>query len=180
MKTFNDAAGRTWTLSLTLGTAMTVRDKLKIDLLQPESPAPGSGDSNDTPLLTRLGTDEMLLGEVICCLLEDQFEANKVTEADVRRSFDGRTLLAAQTAFYEELIDFFRGRGRTDRSRAVEKQKQLIESAVRAIESRLDDLDPRKLVDEAIGQPAAAAATLGAMSSSSPAHSDLASKTSGG
>ncbi|NBC11291.1 MAG: hypothetical protein GVY24_06070, partial [Planctomycetes bacterium] len=145
MKTFQDNAGRNWTISLTLGTALLVRDKLKIDLLQPEAPAPGSDDSSDTPLLTRLGTDEMLLGEVICCLLEDQFEANKVTDADVRRAFDGRTLLAAQSAFYEELIDFFRGRGRTDRARAIEKQKQLIEQAVKTIEARIDGVDPRKL-----------------------------------
>lgn len=40
----------------------------------------------------------MLLGEVICAFLEEQFEAYGVTDKDVRRSFDGRTLLAAQTA----------------------------------------------------------------------------------
>lgn len=151
MKTFTDTAGRTWTLSLTLGTALVVRDKLNVDLLQPEAGEP--------PLLTRLGTDELLLGEVICCLLEGQFEAHKVTEADVRASFDGQTLLAAQTAFYEELVGFFRSRGRTDRARAVEKQKHLIETAVRTIESRIDGLD----VDEAI---------RGAMSGESPALSD--------
>ena len=37
MKTFTDAAGRTWTLTLTLGTAMKVKAKLDIDLLQPEA-----------------------------------------------------------------------------------------------------------------------------------------------
>jgi hypothetical protein len=53
MKTFNDAAGRTWTISLNLGTAIAVKDALGIDLLQPEQ--------GDPPLLTRLGTDELLL-----------------------------------------------------------------------------------------------------------------------
>lgn len=61
MKTFTDAAGRTWTLALNLGTAMAVKDKLGIDLLQPEA--------GDPPLLTRLGTDEMLLGEMFSTLL---------------------------------------------------------------------------------------------------------------
>ena len=70
MKTFTDTAGRTWTISLNLGTAMSVKDALGIDLLQPEA--------GDPPLLTRLGTDELLLGEVICCLLAGQFEAHKV------------------------------------------------------------------------------------------------------
>jgi len=133
MKTFNDAAGRTWTLSLTLGTAMAVKDKLDIDLLQPEA--------GDPPLLTRLGTDEMLLGEVLCALLERQFEANQATADDVRAAFDGKTLLAAQKAFYEEMIDFFQSRGRNDRAKAVAKQMAMIDAAVAAIETRIDGID---------------------------------------
>ena len=147
MKTFTDAAGRTWTLTLTLGTAMKVKAKLDVDLLQPEA--------GDPPLLTRLGTDELLLGEVLCALLEGQFEAHKVTEDDVRAAFDGQTLLAAQKAFYEEMIDFFRSRGRNDRAKAVAKQMAMIEAAVTAVETRIDALD----IDQAI---------RGAMSGASP------------
>jgi len=36
MKIFTDAAGRAWTITLSLGTALAVKDKLGIDLLQPE------------------------------------------------------------------------------------------------------------------------------------------------
>ena len=151
MKTFTDAAGRTWTLSLTLGTAMKVKAKLDIDLLQPEA--------GDPPLLTRIGTDEMLLGEVLCAMLEGQFEAHKVTDEDVRSSFDGQTLLAAQKAFYEELIAFFRSRGRNDRAKAVAKQMALIEAAVAAVETRIDALD----IDATI---------RGAMSGGSPERSE--------
>jgi hypothetical protein len=139
MKTFTDAAGRTWTIALNLGTAMAVKDKLGVDLLQPES--------GDPPLLTRLGTDEMLLGEVLCALLESQFETHKVTAAQVRCAFDGKTLLAAQKAFYEELIDFFHSRGRNDRAKALSKQMALIDAAVVAIEAKIDLIDPRKLID---------------------------------
>ena len=139
MKTFTDAAGRTWTISLNLGTAMAVKDKLGVDLLQPEVGEP--------PLLTRLGTDEMLLGEVLCALLEKQFETHKVTAEEVRAAFDGRTLLASQQAFYEELIDFFQSRGRADRAKAVAKQMTLINAAVQAIEARIDQIDPVKIVD---------------------------------
>ncbi|NLF31494.1 MAG: hypothetical protein GX591_11495, partial [Planctomycetes bacterium] len=74
MKTFTDAAGRTWTLTLNLGTAMAVKEALGVDLLQPET--------GDPPLLTRLGTDEMLLGEVLCAMLAGQFETHKVTAED--------------------------------------------------------------------------------------------------
>ena len=133
MKTFTDAASRTWTLTLNLGTAMAVKDKLHIDLLQPEQ--------GDPPLLTRLGTDEMLLGEVLLALLEKQFEIHKVTADDVRAAFDGRTLLAAQTAFYEELVDFFQSRGRSDRAKAAAKQKQMIDAAVAAIETKIEAIN---------------------------------------
>jgi len=153
MKTFTDAAGRTWTLTLNLGTAMAVKAKLDIDLLQPEA--------GDPPLLTRLGTDEMLLGEVLCAMLEGQFATHNLTEDDVRAAFDGQTLLAAQKAFYKELIDFFRGRGRNDRAKAVAKQMAMIDAAVTAIETRIDGLN----VEETI---------RGAMSGASPDHSPLA------
>jgi len=145
LNTFTDAAGRTWTLSLNLGTALKVRDALDVDLLQPEQ--------GDPPLLTRLGTDELLLGQVICCLLADQLEAHKVTEEDVRAGFDGQTLLAAQMAFYEELVGFFRSRGRTDRARAVETQSRVITEAVKAIEARIEALDVDQAIRGALSGP---------------------------
>jgi hypothetical protein len=148
MKCFNDAAGRTWTIALNLGTAMFVKDKLGIDLLRPED--------GDPPLLTQLGTDEMLLGEVLCAFLGPQFEKHNVTESDVRMAFDGTTLLAAQKAFYEELVDFFRSRGRTDRAKAVAAQMTLIDKATAAIGGRIDAMDLDAMID-------------GALSSSSPA-----------
>ena len=94
MNTFNDAAGRTWSVSLNLGTAMAAKQKLGVDLLQPEA--------GDPPLLKRLGTDELLLGEALCALLASQFEATKVTDADVHASFDGATLLAAQNGLADQ------------------------------------------------------------------------------
>ena len=142
MKTFTDAAGRTWSVSLNLGTAMAVNDAIGVDLLQPEA--------GDPPLLTRLGTDEMLLGRVLCALLAGQFETHKVTAEDVRAGFDGQTLLAAQKAFYEELVDFFQKRGRADRAKAVATQMRMIDAAVAAIETRIDGIDVDKVVDGAM------------------------------
>jgi len=142
MKTFKDSAGREWQLALTLGTAMTVRDRLGVDLLQPESGEP--------PLLTRLGTDEILLGEVLCVTLEDQFDKHGVTPEAIRGAFDGQTLLAAQQAFYEELVDFFRSRGRNDRAKAVAKQMDMINAAVSAVETKIDRLDVDEVIATAI------------------------------
>lgn len=142
MHTFNDAAGRVWTIALHLGAARAVKDKLGVDLLAPEAGEP--------PLLTRLAADELLLGEVICAMLQEQFDAHHVSADDVRRAFDGATLLAAQQAFYAELEDFFRRRGRPDRARAVQAQARWLAKAAAAMEQKLADLDLDAMLDGAL------------------------------
>ncbi len=137
MKAFQDKAGRNWTVSLTIGSAMRVKDKVDVDLLRPEEGKP--------PTLTRLGLDEVLLARVIACLLEDQFEANKVTAEDVYNAFDGETLLRAQDAFYDEVADFFQKRGRRHLATAVRKQQAVIEKAVALAETKIAALDVDKL-----------------------------------
>ena len=123
MKSFKDNAGHDWHISLNIGTAMLVKDRLNIDLLQPEK--------GDPPLITQLGTDEYLLAQVISVLLESQFEWQKVDESQIYQFFDGTTFARAHEAFYEELIDTpaallpgvpvrpnnsFQRRGRSDRA----------------------------------------------------------------
>lgn len=162
MKTFTDAAGRTWTIALTLGTALSVKAKLGVDLLAIEA--------GEVPLLTRLGSDELLLGEVICALLEKQFEAYKVDAQQVQAAFDGQTLLGAQKAFYEELIDFFHSRGRADRAGAVAKQMALIEAVVAAMERKIETMDVDLMVQEAMGTPGQTSGGSPGASASIPGH----------
>ena len=142
MKTFKDNAGHDWNISLNIGTAMQVKDRLGIDLLQPES--------GDPPLLTRLGTDEILLAQVISTLLESQFETQKVDREQIYQFFDGPTFARAHEAFYEELIDFFQNRGRQDRAKAVQKQKKMILAGVQAAATRVDGIDVEAEIDKAM------------------------------
>ena len=142
MKTFKDNAGRDWSLSLTIGNAMMVKDRLGIDLLQPEV--------GDPPLLTRLGTDEMLLAQVIAALLESQFELHKVDVTQVYQCFDGPTFARAHEAFYKELIDFFHQRGRQDRATAVEKQMKMIIAGTKAAATKVEGIDVDAVIDRAM------------------------------
>lgn len=142
MKTFKDNANHDWNIAINIGSAMRVKDKLGIDLLQPEA--------GDPPLLTRLGTDEMLLAQVIATLLESQFEAQKVDEDHIYQCFDGPTFARAHHAFYEELIDFFLKRGRDDRAKAVEKQMRMIEAGVKAAKSKIDEIDVNETIETAM------------------------------
>jgi hypothetical protein len=142
MHTFKDNANRDWTLSLNIGTAMMVKDRLGIDILQPEI--------GDPPLLTRLGTDEMLLAQVIATLLESQFELHKIDAAQIYQCFDGQTFARAHEAFYKELIDFFQSRGRHDRAKAVEKQKNMILAGVKAAETKIDGINVDQVIETAM------------------------------
>ncbi len=145
MKSFKDNASKSWEITLTIGAAIKVKDRLNVDLLQPEVGEP--------PLLTRLGTDEMLLAQVIGTLLESQFEKHQVDENYIFDSFDGPTFARAHEAFYLELIDFFQSRGRKDRAKAVEKQKEMIAAGVKAAQAKLEQIDVEKVINEALAPP---------------------------
>ncbi|NLX53539.1 MAG: hypothetical protein GXY58_00315, partial [Planctomycetaceae bacterium] len=59
----------------------------------------------------------------------------------------------AQTAFYEELVDFFRKLGRSDLAKAVDAQRRMIDLAVQRIETRIDRLDLEAAIETTLGEP---------------------------
>jgi len=145
MKTFTDSAGRTWTVSLTIDAAKRVKGLLDVNLLELEA--------GDPPLLTRLGTDVILLCDVIFALIKPQADAAGVSDEQFGAALGGEVILAAQTAFYEELVDFFRKLGRTDLAKAVDAQRRMIDLAVARIETRIDKLDLEAAVETTLGEP---------------------------
>jgi len=145
MKTFTDSAGRTWTLALTIDAAKRVKSLLDVNLLELEA--------GDPPLLTRLGTDVILLCDVIFALLKPQADAAGVSDEQFAAAMGGDAILAAQTAFYGELVDFFRKLGRTDLAKAVDAQRRMIDLAVQRIETRIDRLDLEAALETTLGEP---------------------------
>jgi len=145
MKTFTDNAGRTWTLTLTIDAAKRVKSLLDVNLLELEA--------GDPPLLTKLGTDVILLCDAIFALVKPQADAAGVTDEQFAAAMGGDAILAAQTAFYEELVDFFRKLGRTDLAKAVDAQRRMIDLAVQRIETRIDRLDLEAAIETTLGEP---------------------------
>lgn len=143
MKTFTDNAGRTWTISLTIDSAKRVRDLMSINLLEPEAGEP--------PLLTRLGTDEILLCDVLYCLIKPQADTLNISSEQFGQALGGDVILAAQTAFYEEIIDFFQKRGRTDRAKAAATQQKMINLAIEQVTQNLGQIDLDKKLAEIFG-----------------------------
>jgi hypothetical protein len=143
VKTFTDSAGRTWTLSLTIDSAKRVRDLLSINLLEPES--------GDPPLITKLGTDEFLLCDVLYCLVKPQADSLNITSEQFGQALGGDVILAAHNAFYDEIIDFFQKRGRTDRAKAAATQQKMINLAIEQVTKNLGKIDLDKKLTEIFG-----------------------------
>ena len=168
MKTFNDSAGRTWTVSLTLDAAKRVNSLLGVNLLDldgrtDKKPQEGGEDRPaELPLLTRLGTDIILLCDVIFAIIKPQADKAGVSDEEFGAALGGEVIFAAQTAFYEELVDFFRQLGRSDLARAIDAQRRMIELTVQGIETRIDGLDIEGEVDAIL------AGTPGGLSQNSP------------
>ncbi len=145
MRTFTDTAGRTWTLALTIDAAKRVKSVLDVNLLELEA--------GDPPLLTRLGTDVILLCDVIFALVKPQADAAGMSDQEFAAALGGDVVLAAQTAFYEELVDFFRKLGRGDLAKAACAQRRMIDLAVARIETRIDRLDLEAAIETTLGEP---------------------------
>jgi len=118
---------------LDIATVKRVRDYLDVDLLEPENGKP--------PLLTKLGTDVILLCDVIYCIVKPQADEAGITDEQFGAVLDGDAILNAQKAFYEELIDFFRRCGRTDQATAIQKLMQVMQESIEKAEKAIQEID---------------------------------------
>lgn len=135
MKYFKDKNGKEYHIELTIGKIKKIKEKMGVDLLDVEG--------GETPLIQRLLTDELLLAEIVCTLIESQI-ADK-TGDEILDTMDGTTITNATKAFFEEYKCFFMERGRTDRAEAVSKatflMDRVIDRATQEIKAYEVDLD---------------------------------------
>ncbi|MFO0839600.1 MAG: hypothetical protein U1D55_13875 [Phycisphaerae bacterium] len=144
MKTFNDNAGRTWTLAVNVDAIKRVEGLIKgVNL--------ANLTHGDPPLLTRLETDIVLLCDVIFALVKPQADQLGVSDEEFGKAMGGDAIIAAHDAFWEELNGFFRQLRRTDTARAIEKQAALVKATVAAIEQRVETLDLEDVITKALG-----------------------------
>ncbi|MDD4889062.1 MAG: hypothetical protein PHU85_03960 [Phycisphaerae bacterium] len=134
MRVFKDAKGREWEVSLSVSSLRRVRDNLHVDLLDPMSGTP--------PLATRLFLDMVLLGEVLYWICYPQIQSRDINADTFGDAMGGAEAKAAYEAFFAELMDFFRNRGRPEVVRVIaaslEAVRRGLEAADRLIETRLE------------------------------------------
>jgi hypothetical protein len=130
MRTFQDAAGRTWTIAVNVDAVKRVRDLLKEDLLDIER------------VLPRLLLDPILLCDVVYAVCKPQADAERVTDVDFGRAMAGQTIAQAKAALIEELVDFFPEQSQRETLRlAIEKYGQLNQKAAELIKAKLQRTD---------------------------------------
>lgn len=144
MKAFKDSAGRVWQIEITIDAVKRVRDLLGLDLLDQAS------DTEKVPAITKIGTDIVALIDTIFVILKPQADAANISDVDFARAIGGRAALDAQTAFYEELADFFQSMGRPDKTKIVLAQKTMIELTIQRLEMVVQ-VDPQKEVEKIFG-----------------------------
>ncbi len=154
MRTFVDTAQRSWQIAITLDAVRRVRDLLGVDLL-------GLTDG-EPPLLTRLGTDIVLLCDVVFAIVKPQADAAGVTDQQFGESLGGDAIAEAAEAFWGELTDFFRRLRRQDQAEAITAMQTAMAAAVTMAETRMTRLNVAELVANAFGTPSGGSAALSA------------------
>jgi hypothetical protein len=140
VKTFNDNAGRTWTIAVNVDSIKRVKALIGVDLME----------SVEGKLLERLTTEPILLCDVIYALCKPQADAAGVKDEDFGRAMAGDAIDLATTALLEELVDFFPARRRTLLANVLAKMTKLDGLATQAATDRLERIDLTKVMDDAI------------------------------
>ncbi len=108
MKTFTDNTGRTWTLSVTVGTIKRVRALCGVDLANIITME--SGKTPQVGLLERLASDPVLLVDVLFAVCKPEADTKGITDEEFGRAMAGDAIELAATALLDEIIDFSPGR----------------------------------------------------------------------
>jgi hypothetical protein len=140
MKTFNDNAGRTWTVTVNVDAIKRVKSLLSVNLM----------DAVEGKLLERLVSDPVLLCDVIYAVCKSEADAKGVTDEDFGRAMAGDAIDLATTALLEELVDFFPLARRRLLRKALEKLRKLESMAMSAAEDRLDSPELERQMQDAL------------------------------
>lgn len=145
MKTFKDMNGRSWSLSITIGSIKRVKGELDVDLLALDKKY--SDIEDDTPLITKIALDIELFCNILYMLIKPQADELDITDEQFGASLGGEGIFDAQAAFYAELSDFFQGLGRSDLVAAIKAQEKIIKLSVEKVEKQIAGIDLEKTVE---------------------------------
>ena len=143
MKTFQDNAGRTWTVAVNVDAIRRVRSLLNVNLLDVLD--------DGCKLLAQLHDDPVLLVDVLYCLCKPEADAQQISDEQFGKSMSGDALLHAASALLESLSDFFpQARQRAAMKELVTKTGQVVDRLLDHAETTLKEFDPESVAQSAI------------------------------
>ncbi|MEO2031483.1 MAG: hypothetical protein ABGZ35_05310 [Planctomycetaceae bacterium] len=156
MKTFQDNAGRTWTVTVNVDGIKRVRSLVNINLLDVLD--------DGCKLLADLHDDPVLLVDVLYCLCRPDADRLSISDEEFGRAMAGDALLQAATALFESLSDFFpQARQRAAMKDLLAKTNTVVDRLLDHAETTLKEFDPASVAETAIASfgnsPASSAAT---------------------
>jgi hypothetical protein len=158
MKTFNDNAGRTWSVSINTTSIKRVKSLLGVNLL----------DAVEGKLIEQLFSDPVLLVDVLYVLCKPEADAKQITDEDFGMAMAGDAIDHGTTCLLEELVDFFPQAKRQVLAKALAKLKAFQSKAVETASKRLDDPKLDRHLEELLSQGELTETTPGDSSGNSP------------
>lgn len=145
MKTFQDNAGRQWTVTINVDAVRRVRSLIGVNL-------PDVLDDG-CKLLAQLHDDPVLLVDVLYCVCKPEADANAITDEDFGRSMAGDAIGHATAALLAELSDFFpNARQRAAMQELLRKTNTVANHLLEKAESAIQQLDPSSVAETVLNQ----------------------------
>ena len=150
MKQFKDMNGRTWEVSMNVAALKRVRDLLDIDLMQ--LPIVDENDP-EASLLHRLGTDPVVLVDVLFVMVKPQADATGVTDDQFAEALGGDALADGSEALIAECISFYRPAVRETLMKLREKTQAMDAALIQQLKTAMEDPALDEAIREAAGLP---------------------------
>lgn len=139
MKTFVDNNGKTWTVTVNVGTIKRVKDLLGINLIQAIT-----GD-----LIEKVETDICLFVDILFVVCKEQAQANGISDEKFGTLLGGDSLEKATDAFLDQLISFFPSQAKRrlyQKAWSRSKEAQLI--AVQKLQKRIQEMNLQQMLNK--------------------------------
>jgi hypothetical protein len=144
MKTFRDAEGREWAISVNVDSLRRVKTLASVNLL----------DIVQGKLGEELASDPVRLVDCLCALCRPEMESRKVSDEEFGRAMRGDAIDAAVAAMMEELIDFFPSRRRALLQKMQGTAAQLQDRAMELMLQKLDSGELLQSLEKQLGNSA--------------------------
>jgi len=142
MHVFRDAAGREWSLTISIATVKRIKALAGVNIVE---------EISNARLLERLCVDPVLLCDILYAICKPDADRLGVTDEQFGQALAGDAIEAATNAMLQELVDFFPTRRRAVLKKALAAAAEMDEAQLAAVEKKIDAM---ALVDAPLGDSA--------------------------